>query len=193
MREVLYVDTAEQAEAVLKPARLAVLRELTEPRTCGDVAERLGQSAQRVYYHVKQLERAGAVERVSSRQVRNLVETTYQAVARKVWLSPEMTGAQHSRADDENLARLLDLTEKIQRDVAGLRSGPDGLASLGVHGQIRIRPEQRTAFLREVQDTLQDLFTRYGGAEGDPFTLALACYPDDTARPNARETKGNES
>ncbi len=25
--------------------------------------------------------------------------------------------------------------------------------------------------------TLQDLFERYGGAEGDAFKLAVACYP----------------
>ena len=38
-------------------------------------------------------------------------------------------------------------------------------------------PEQREAFLDELQQTLQDLFTRYGGAEGDAFRLAVACYP----------------
>jgi hypothetical protein len=40
-----------------------------------------------------------------------------------------------------------------------------------------VRPEQRKAFLDELQGTLQDLFTRYGGAEGDAFRLAVACYP----------------
>ena len=40
-----------------------------------------------------------------------------------------------------------------------------------------LRPEQRKAFLDELQQTLQDLFTRYGGAEGDAFRLAVACYP----------------
>ncbi len=44
-------------------------------------------------------------------------------------------------------------------------------------GDIRVRPEQRKAFLDELQQTLQDLFTRYGGAEGDAFRLAVACYP----------------
>jgi hypothetical protein len=46
-----------------------------------------------------------------------------------------------------------------------------------VSGDIRVRPEQRKAFLDELQRTLQDLFTRYGGAEGDAFRLAVACYP----------------
>ena len=53
---------------------------------------------------------------------------------------------------------------------------PD-LPSIGVSGDIRVRPEQREAFLDGLQQTLQDLFTRYGGAEGDAFRLAVACYP----------------
>lgn len=187
MREVLYVDSVAQAEAVLKPARLAVLRELTEPRTCAEVAERLGQTTQRVYYHVKQLEAAGAVEQVASRQVRNLLETTYQSVARKVWLAPELMGPGGGSPDDENLARLLDLAEKIQHDIATLRPRPEGLASIGMHGEIRIRPERRAAFLHDVQTTLQELFARHGGTDGDAFTLAVACYPDDTAPTRASD------
>ena len=53
---------------------------------------------------------------------------------------------------------------------------PD-LPSIGVSGDIWVRPEQRKAFLDELQQTLQDLFTRYGGAKGDAFRLAVACYP----------------
>lgn len=189
MREVLYVDTVEQAEAMLKPARLAVLRELSEPRTCAEVAERLGQTAQRVYYHVKQLEAAGAVERVASRQVRNLVETTYRAVARKLWLSPELLGAQRGPSDDENLARLLDLTEQVQHDVATLQPRPGGLPSIAIHGEIRIRPALRAAFLQDAQETLRALFTRYGGSDGEAFTLALACYPGAAAEPSSPEAK----
>ena len=67
--------------------------------------------------------------------------------------------------------------EDVQADVAALdRTRPD-LPSIGVSGDIRVRPEQRKAFLDELQQTLQDLFTRYGGAEGDAFRLAVACYP----------------
>ena len=56
------------------------------------------------------------------------------------------------------------------------------LPSIGVSGDIRVRPEQRKAFLDELQQTLQDLFTRYGGAEGDAFRLAVACYPKGDPR-----------
>ena len=67
--------------------------------------------------------------------------------------------------------------EDVQADVAALDLTRPDLPSMGMSGDIRVRPEQRPAFLDELQRTLQVLFTRYGGAEGDAFSLAVACYP----------------
>ena len=66
--------------------------------------------------------------------------------------------------------------EDVQADVAALDLTRPDLPSIGVSGDIRI-PEQRTAFLDELQQTLQDLPIGYGGAEGDAACLAVACYP----------------
>lgn len=54
----------------------------------------------------------------------------------------------------------------------------------GQHTPVRghLQPEQRQAFLDELRTTLQDLLTRYGGADGDAFRLAVACYPKGEAR-----------
>ena len=38
MRNVVYLDQIEQAEALLKPQRIGVLRQLAEPRSCTEVA-----------------------------------------------------------------------------------------------------------------------------------------------------------
>ena len=38
--------------------------------------------------------------------------------------------------------------------------------------------EPAEKFMADLKAALQDLFTRYGGAEGDAFKLAVACYPD---------------
>src|SRR5215472_7872318 len=174
MRDVAYLDQIEQAEALLKPQRIEVLRQLAEPRSCTEVAVELDQTPQRVYYHVKRLLEAGLVRQVAERRVRGIHEGIYQAVARSYWLSPRLVGRIGLRQtrDRLSLGYLLDLMEDVQADVAG----PD-LPSIGMSGDIRVRPEQRTAFLDELQRMLQDLFTRYGGAEGDAFRLAVACYP----------------
>ncbi|MFC4148160.1 helix-turn-helix domain-containing protein [Micromonospora mangrovi] len=180
MRDVLYLEERAQAETLLKPQRIEVLRQLAEPHTCTEVAAALDQTPQRVYYHVKQLVAAGLAEQVAARPVRGISEGIYQAVARSYWLSPRLVGrlgGDRRMRDELSLGYLLDLVEEVQADVAALdRTAPE-LPSIGVSGEIRVPAERRQEFLHDLQSTLQDLFTRYGGAEGDAFKLAVACYP----------------
>ena len=187
MRDLLYLDRVEQAETLLKPQRIEVLRQLAEPRSCTEVAARLDQTQQRVYYHVKRLVEHGLVTQVAERRVRGIHEGVYQATARAYWLSPGLVGriGQRQQRDEASLGYLLDLMEEVQSDVAVLHTraarrtaaDPD-LPSLGVSGEIRVRPERRPEFMADLKTALQDLFTRYGGADGDAFKLAVACYPD---------------
>lgn len=184
MRDVLYLDDIEQAEALLKPQRVEVLRQLAEPRSCTEVATVLDQTPQRVYYHVKRLVDAGLARQVAERRVRGITEGLYQATAHAYWLSPRLVGRIGDRRsrDALSLGYLLDLMEEVQGELAALDhtagSGlvPD-LPSLGVSGEIRVAPERRQEFLDDLRATLRELFSRYGGAEGDAFKLALACYP----------------
>ncbi|GAA2610540.1 helix-turn-helix domain-containing protein [Actinomadura fulvescens] len=181
MRDVLYLDQIEQAEALLKPQRIEVLRRLAEPRSCTEVARLLDQTQQRVYYHVRRLVEAGLVSQVAERKVRGVHEGVYQASARSYWLSPRLVGrldgGLRRKRDEMSLGYLLDLMEEVQSDVATLdRTAPE-LPSIGVSGEIRVPVERRQEFLDDLRSTLQDLFTRYGGAEGDAFKLAVACYP----------------
>ena len=179
MRDVLFLEQIDQAEALLKPQPIEVLRQLAEPRTCTEVALRLGQTPQRVYYHVKRLVDVGLVDQVSERKVRGIHEGIYQASARSYWVSPRLVGRIGLRKvqDELSLGYLLDLMEDVQADIAALdRTAPE-LPSVGVSGEIRVLPEHRQEFLNDLQRVLQDLFTRYGGAEGDAFKLAVACYP----------------
>jgi DNA-binding transcriptional ArsR family regulator len=193
IRDLLYLERVEQAETLLKPQRIEVLRQLAEPRSCTEVAARLAQTQQRVYYHVKRLVEHGIVTQVAERRVRGINEGVYQATARAYWLSPRLVGriGQRQQRDEASLGYLLDLMEEVQTDVAALhtvaarraagrhaREADADLPSLGVSGQIRVRPDRRPEFMADLKSALQDLFTRYGGAEGDAFKLAVACYPD---------------
>jgi len=175
----MYLDHFEQAEALLKPQRVEVLRQLAEPRSCTQVGARLGQTPQRVYYHVRRLVDAGLVTQVSERRVRGIHEGIYQASARSYWLSPKLVGTiGRRRAQDQlSLGYLLNLVEEVQADLAGMDPAAAELPSLGISGEIRLPPAQRQAFLDDLRTVLQELLGRYGGAEGDAFRIALACYP----------------
>lgn len=179
MRDVVYLDQIEQAEALLKPQRIEVLRQLAEPRSCTEVAVELDQTPQRVYYHVKRLVEAGLAGQVAERRVRGINEGIYRATGRAYWLSPGLVGriGLPQTRDRLSLGYLVDLLEGVQADIAALDLARPDLPSVGMSGDIRVRPEHRKAFLDELQHTLQDLFSRYGGADGDAFRLAVACYP----------------
>lgn len=184
MKEVLYVERFDQAAALLKPQRVDVLRHLAEPATCTEVAERVDQTPQWVYYHVKCLVNADLASRVSEQRVHGIQEGVYQARARSYWLSPDLVGRIGTRRtrDELSLGFLLDLVEEVQSDVAGIATtaslpGAPELPSIGLGGELRVPPHLRAAFLADLRTTMQALLTRYGGAEGEAFKLAVACYP----------------
>src|SRR5215471_5195264 len=106
MRDVVYLDRIEQAEALLKPQRIEVLRQLAEPRS------------------------------------RGIHEGIYQAAGRSYWLSPGLVGRIGLRQtrDRLSLGYLLDLMEDVQADVAALDLTRPDLPSIGVSGDIRVRP-----------------------------------------------------
>jgi DNA-binding transcriptional ArsR family regulator len=195
MREVFYIEEVEQARTLLSPRRIELLRRLDEPRTCPELGEFFGETPQKIYYHVKALERAGLVEKVAERRVRGVVEGSYQAVARSYWLAPQLVGQLGDRRaarDGASLANLLALAAEVQDDVGRLarRAGRE-TPSLGLAAQIQLPDgERRAAFLRDVQRLVTDLARTYGATgeaaeadAGETFRLVIACYPRDDTPP----------
>src|SRR3954451_1932983 len=92
MQDVLFLDRLEQDAALFKPRPVEVLRLLAEPRTCTEIGRELGDSPQKVYYHVKRLQSAGLVELVDERRVCGIVEGIYRATAQSFWVSHDLVG-----------------------------------------------------------------------------------------------------
>ena len=139
MLDTLYIETVEQADALLKPKRVEVLRQLAEPRTCTQIGQVLGDTPQAVYYHVKRLQAARLVELVYEHRVRGITEGVYRAVARSFWVAPGIVGRlgpQRAREELLGLGYLLDLTEEMARDLSALAAGPPALPSFGIAGDI---------------------------------------------------------
>src|ERR1700753_2337593 len=120
MRDVVYLDQIEQAEALLKPQRIEVLRQLAEPRSCTEVAVELDQTPQRLYTHVRRRLESGLVRRVAERRVRGIHEGIYQAAGRSYWLSPRLVGRIGLRQTRGRLSLgyLVDLMEEVQAEGA---------------------------------------------------------------------------
>ncbi len=148
---------------------------------------------QKIYYHVKTLEKAGLVEKVSERRVRGTVEGSYQAKARSYWLAPHLVGqigGRRAAQDQISLHVLYGLAEQILDDVGQLANrsttGQD-VPSLSLSGEVSLPDgERRTEFLRDVRQAFEALARAYGvtspqhSASGaQSFRLMLACYPSE--------------
>lgn len=165
MQDYLFIDRLEQVATLFNPPRLELLKLLSRPRTCTQLARTVGQSPQRVYYQVKRLEHAGLVEKVDQRRVRGLTEGVYQAKARAYWISSRLVGQLGGRRvlpDPHSLAYMLSLTQEVYADVERLVFRPGETPSLALSTQVEFHdPNERQAFIDELQSAFEAIAGKY--------------------------------
>jgi DNA-binding transcriptional ArsR family regulator len=184
------LDDPEQVAALAHPLRVAILDALRSPDSAAGVARTIGETRQKVNYHVKALLDAGLVRGVGERRTGNFMEQLYKAVARSFMVSSRLAcggeqrlGALRAQMPLEHLVRL---GERIQQDAIELldRAAFDGeeIPSLSLEADVQF-PDQaaRSAFLEEYLEMLKPLLKKHGGRKGDRFRVALAVYPESEA------------
>ena len=187
--ENLVLDQVGQISALFKPIRLEMLTMLAEPRTCGQLAEVFHTSPQKIYYHIKVLERAGLVVKVYEKRVRGIMEGYYQAAAESYWLAPELInklGGERRVNGQMSLGYVLGLAGQVQSEVAPLLKHEGEVPSLGISAQVNLKHgSDRAEFLEELQNAVQKIAEKYGSLEDEEvhgggeenFRLIFACYP----------------
>jgi DNA-binding transcriptional ArsR family regulator len=120
------VRGGERLRGALSPLRRRLLAELREPASAAVLAARLGQSRQRLNYHVRELEKAGLVELVELRPRRGCVERVVRATARAVMVDPDASGDLRTATHDRFAAdALLAVAARTISDVATMRARAD--------------------------------------------------------------------
>lgn len=90
-QDTFYVTTIEQARIIADPLRLRLMEYLIrEPLTVTQLGERVGESPAKVHYHVRELERAGVVRLVETREKGGILEKYYRTVARNIQLAHDL-------------------------------------------------------------------------------------------------------
>ena len=181
LRPLALVSDRKSAALLLHPLRSAILRGAATPTTCGELAQALSVSPQRVANHVRELVEAGLLQRVGSRQRRNLSEGVYQATARAFWLSPDL--AHPVGAAAAAIGTLAAEAERIQRDASALyAAAADGedIPSLTLTVDLALGgPEGRAAFARDLADAVEAVVRRHHVAHGEErYRLTLVGYPE---------------
>ncbi|ARU62887.1 ArsR family transcriptional regulator [Tumebacillus avium] len=187
IQETCYVESPEQATALLHPLRAEILSKLTEPASAAEVARMINDTPQRVNYHLKALEKVGLARRVGTRQVRNLVEVLYRSIARTFVIS-ELLGlnpeAMQRIKDQSSLSHLITISDRIRRDALCLMEQSDQAeeipsATLAMKLQLETE-EKRNEFVREYVQLVQELVAKYQSPNpaDDAYNVILAVYPD---------------
>ena len=106
----------------LSPLRQRLLAELDEPASATSLAARLGESRQRINYHLRELEKSGLVELVEVRQRRGRTERLMRATARTVVVAPAIVGELPARGQDRfAVDTLLSTAARTFTEVAEMR------------------------------------------------------------------------
>lgn len=195
--EVERVGELERAGALLSPLRLSILEQAREPASATAIASRLGESRQKVNYHVKELEKARFLRPTEQRRRGNLFEQLYVATARSYVLDPRMMApldADPERiAERQSAARLLSIAGRMQSEVARAheqaQARGEALPTLSIEARIGFTSAgQRAAFARALRDAVTDVVGRFagsvdGGEAGEredaarPYRLVVGCHP----------------
>lgn len=176
-----------QVQVLAQPLRVAVLEALRNPDSAAGVSRIVGKPRQKVNYHLKELERAGLVQRVGERRKGNFVEQLYQSVAKRFVVAQQFAWdvekLSATLADQVSLAELSAAGERLQHDASVLldlaayegRQIPSATAAVDV----RFEDESsRAAFMQEYLETLKHLLNKHGSPKGAAFHVITATYPD---------------
>jgi DNA-binding transcriptional ArsR family regulator len=180
------IESPEQATVLLNPLRGEIVAQLMEPASAAEVARQLGETAQRINYHLKALEKAGLVHKVGTRQVRNLVEVLYRSIAKTFVLAESLSMKPETvqrLKDQSSLAHLITTSERIKRDAMLLMEQSEAneiIPSASLQLQVHLADEeQRHAFVEEYAAMVQQLVNRYSNVPNvdSTYQVLLAVYP----------------
>lgn len=169
MLDLEVIDEPAAAVAALDPVRAKVLAALVEPGSATTLAPALGESRQKINYHLRTLERHGLVRLVEERPRRGLTERVMAASARSYVLSPAVLGevaADPARTDRLSSRYLIAVAARMVREVAALARGAEEagqpLATLTIDTEIRFASAaDRAAFTRDLTGAVASLAARY--------------------------------
>jgi DNA-binding transcriptional ArsR family regulator len=159
------VDVLREGDlrGTLSPLRRRLLAELREPASATGLAARLGETRQRLNYHLRELEKSGLVELVEVRQRRGREERLLRTVARTVVVTPAMVGpvdvaTQDRFAVDTLLAAAASTLDTVARQRAAAAAAGKRLVTFTVEAEIGF---ERPADIEEFANRLAALVAEF--------------------------------
>jgi DNA-binding transcriptional ArsR family regulator len=187
---VAIVREADHALVLLDPERRRLVEALaTSSDSASGLAKRLGETRQRLNYHLRLLENAGLVELEEERRKGGCTERIMRLTARRFVLDPaavgELGASDPEEVGDRFSARyLVALAARAIRELASLlaRASSErarvGTTSINTRLQLA-RPADFDAFSRDLTQAVAEVVARHHDERGDGrwFRVIAGAYP----------------
>jgi DNA-binding transcriptional ArsR family regulator len=200
-KQLFLVSDLETLRILMDPLRIQILEVLSpEPQTVNQVAEQLGHSSSRLYYHFNLLEEHGLINVVQTRAVNNMIEKLYWTIAENIEIDKALLEFSPKKVQ-ENLFGLItssldvtcaDMIRSLEARSFNLEHGakPTPRDMIIQTTRKRLKDETYEKFISQLKSLLQtfsDLPEETGSGE-DVNYYSLACY----AYPNFYYESKNE-
>jgi len=189
---VFYVNDLDTLRVLTDPFRLQILGILSpEPQTINQVADKLGLSSSRLYYHFNLLEEHGLVKVVETRTVNNIIEKVFWISAEDIDIHKDLLSFS-AESGQENIIRILqssldalreDFLRSLQVRKFHLAKGNESNPHEAVMFSIkkRLRYETYQEFLKRIKaviDEFSNLKEETGkGQDINEFGFSCYIYP----------------
>ena len=194
------VRQPSQAQALLHPARRRLIEALASgPDSASGLARRLGESRQRLNYHLRLLEEAGQVELAEERWKGSQPERVMRLVARQYVVDPAALGSVAADPDEAgdrfSATYLITLASRALRELAELVERAKGkrarLATVSVNASVRVgSPAAFNAFQRDLGRAVAQVVAKHHMEQGEGrwFRVIAGAYPGPRPTPGSEES-----
>lgn len=180
----------ETMRVISDPLRAQIFEVLIrQPQTVRQVAERLGMTASKLYYHFNLLEKFGFIRVFETRQVANLIEKVYTVTSKTLDVDPNLFSFPAGE-QNENLMSIVrgtidttreDLIRSLQARLYALDHGekPHPRRVVINRQLAHLTQTQAEQFLRRIEELLKEFEDADQGESEDSqlYAMMIAFYP----------------
>lgn len=202
--EPYIIRDLETLRVVADPLRSQILDLLIqEPQTVKQVADKLGDSPNKLYYHFSLLEKQHLIEISETRMVANMLEKVYRAIARHIDIDPSLISftneegrvAMHAFVTPVIDATRQDLVRSLQARQIQIESGAvQHPRPIFIAREVSHLSDERMVEFSERLQALVNEFVKTGEgvptSEAPSYALTVAFYPSfyyDSANGDAND------
>ena len=178
------VDDPTRVRLALSPLRRRILAELRDPASATEVAARIGETRQKVNYHLRVLEDTGLVELVELRRRRGCTERVVRAVADLV-VDPALLGSASRIAERDQYAadHLVATAADTVRDVTRMRANAatrgERLLTFTLETALTFaRPADVHRFTDELAAAVHEVAHRFDNRTGVRYRVVVGGHPE---------------